>query len=458
MSKTKVRIKVASVRSGEPADDHAVWVSSSLLRKWGVEPNQSVNLRFGAFRSYVRVMPAAKTQYVRVGASLAASMGLSNGAQLRAAYRPSTQTLAIGPLIGVIMSRASPDESNRPFGDMTAFCRELVDAAKAEGAFVYFFPPSGIGSDRGTIQGWTYSNGWRRSDFPVPDVLHNRLTSRKLENLESVQQLFKEAKSRYGTQVFNEKYLDKTEVFAALRREVALHRYLPESHAFTGYDTLKAMAAKHRILFLKPIRGSLGKGIIRLVRHETGGYAAHFSEPTGTRRAMYPSLAKAYAVVSQRMKRQKFLIQQGLQLAAVDGRPIDFRALTQKGLTGEWGVTSIVGRIAGPNHFVSNLAKGGTIAPLKTAIARSNLPAGRKAAAAASLRKAAVEIAKGVDKTIDAHFGELGVDLAVDQGGRVWLLEVNSKPSKNDNTQLTTGKIRPSVKTLIQYARHLARL
>jgi len=456
MSKTKV--KVMSIPTEAPADSHTLWVSSKLLRKWGLASRQSVNLRFGAFRSYVKIEPVQKPGLVRVSGSLASNMGLGRGAMLRASFRTSSQTISVGPVIGVIMSRASPQDTNRPFGDTTTFCRELVAAAKKEGAFVYFFTPADIGASHSTISGWTYDKGWKRGEFPMPDVLHNRLTSRKYEKMESVQKLFHEAKTRHGTHVFNEKYLDKTEVFAALKQEPSVQKHLPESHAFTGYDVLKAMAARHRILFLKPIRGSLGKGIIRVARTETGVYACHYSEDNGTRRITYPSLAKVYAAVSPRMRRQRFQIQQGLLLASVGGRPIDFRALVQKGSTGQWGVTSIVGRIAGPNHFVSNLAKGGTIASMKDAIQRSDLPIGRRAAAMASLRKAAVDIAKGVDNAIDAHFGELGVDLAVDKAGRVWLLEVNSKPSKNDNTQLTEGKIRPSVKTLVQYARYLAKL
>jgi len=54
------------------------------------------------------------------------------------------------------------------------------------------------------------------------------------------------------------------------------------------------------------------------------------------------------------------------------------------------------------------------------------------------------------------RFGELGIDLAIDTSGRVWLLEVNSKPSKNDNTPLSGQGIRPSVRIMLHYARHLA--
>ncbi|WP_284646842.1 YheC/YheD family protein [Paenibacillus silviterrae] len=60
---------------------------------------------------------------------------------------------------------------------------------------------------------------------------------------------------------------------------------------------------------------------------------------------------------------------------------------------------------------------------------------------------------------MEGHFAELGgrPRLGYLRAG-VWLLEVNSKPSKDDNTPLNAErKIRPSVKTVVQYARHAAK-
>lgn len=89
-------------------------------------------------------------------------------------------------------------------------------------------------------------------------------------------------------------------------------------------------------------------------------------------------------------------------------------------------------------------------------MAKTQLPASAKASAFANLHAAALDIAKGIEQAIPAHFGELGIDLAMDTTGRVWLLEVNSKPSKNDNTPLSESKIRPSVKAMLEYSTYLA--
>lgn len=102
----------------------------------------------------------------------------------------------------------------------------------------------------------------------MPNVVYNRLTSRKLENLQAVQHFMSEVKEKHGAGVFNEKkYLNKkNEVFDALNNERGLHKYLPESHMLQSYAVLKEMMSKYDSVFLKPITGSLGKGIIRVSR------------------------------------------------------------------------------------------------------------------------------------------------------------------------------------------------
>src|SRR5690606_2354057 len=130
------------------------------------------------------------------------------------------------------------------------------------------------------------------------------------------------------------------------------------------------------------------------------------------------------------VRKKRYQIQQGIRLLAVGGRPADFRALVQRNGKGEWALISVVARIAGRNQFVSNVARGGTMMQAKPALAKSNLSTGTQRLALAGLRRTALDIAKGIERQIHGHFAELGIDLAVDIHGKVWLIEVNSKPSK----------------------------
>ncbi|WP_028611902.1 YheC/YheD family protein [Paenibacillus harenae] len=454
MLKSKVAVQV--IGSGMIPED-TLMLGETHVKQWKIPQGQHILLKFGAFRQHVKIIPAARFDGMRMSQGLAEQLGLSHGAHVRMQYKPGSGTLALGPLIGVLVSRDYPHMPDRPFGSITMFCRELVDACTAQGAYVYFFTPNQIGTSNHTVDGWIYSDGWKQAAMPAPDVINNRLTSRKLENRPSVQHFMKEVKLYHQTTVFNEKFLDKTEVFEALKKDDSLVRYLPESHLLRNYSMLKSMCSRYSNVFLKPGRGSLGKGIIRITRNDSGGYQALYATAAGTRRVQYSTMAKLFSTISAKMKTVRYQIQQGLQLIEIQKRPVDFRALVQKNAAGKWTITSIVARTAGNDHFVSNLARGGTLSSVGDAVAKSNLQAGiSRLEASQRLQQAALNIARGVDTQIPAHFGELGIDLALDTSGRVWLLEVNSKPSKNDNTTLSEKKIRPSVRMMIQYSRFLS--
>ncbi|WP_426452048.1 YheC/YheD family protein [Paenibacillus sp. S-38] len=454
MKRTKVKIQIQS--TGLSSDGSVVMLSEAVAKKWKIPFQQTLQLRFGSSRQDVRVVPLSQAGALRISGALAAKWGLFKDDQLCLQYKSSSRTLVLGPLIGVMVSRVHPGSPDKLFGVNTAFCRELTDACRLYGASVFFSTPDDLQAQGDTVKGWRYTGTWERMSFPVPDVLYNRLTSRKLENLENVQEFVSHAKTRHNAVMFNEKYLNKTEVFDALRKESGLGTYLPESHLLRSFSMLKAMCTKHPTVFLKPITGSLGKGIIRVRRQPEGSYLCHFTSLNGARKQSFSTLSQLFTTIAGKVKTQKYQIQQGLTLLTVGGRPVDFRALVQRGDTGQWGITSIVARIAGSQHFVSNLARGGTLSTVKDALARSGSAAA--SGGLPKLRRAALSIAKGIESQVPGHFAELGIDLAIDTSGRVWLLEVNSKPSKEDNTPLDTErKIRPSVKGLVQYARFAAK-
>ncbi|QAY65105.1 YheC/YheD family protein [Paenibacillus protaetiae] len=456
MPKTKIAVQVIS--SGMLPED-TLMLGESFVKQWKIPQGQPLTLKFGGFRQHVKAIAASRFDGLRISQSLARKMGIGSNATLRMQYKADTATLSLGPLIGVLISRDYPQLADRPFGSITMFCKELVEACESQGAYVYFFTPNLIGNNTSSVEGWIYADGWKRTTLPVPDVVNNRLTSRKLENKPNVQNFLKEVKQKYRTSVFNEKFLDKTEVFDALKHDNSLLRYLPESHLLRNYTMLKAMCSRYSNVFLKPVRGSLGKGIIRISRADSDHYQALFTTAAGTQKQTYSSLLKLFSSISTKMKSNRYQVQQGLNLIEIQKRPVDFRALVQKNAAGSWTITSIVARTAGNHHFVSNLARGGTLSTVSEAVLKSNLAPGvSRTDTSARLKSAALAIAKGVEEHIPAHFGEFGIDLALDTSGRIWLLEVNSKPSKNDNTPLNDNKIRPSVKLMLQYSRFLAGL
>ena len=432
--------------------DDVIMLAESDITSLNIPVGSIVQLTFGSFRKHVFVIPTrSNKKTLAIHSSLSCSTGLISQCLLHLRYNVEQRILQIGPLIGVVLTREHPEDSEKPLGTVTMFCEELVAACRQQGGFIYFFTPKDVVNVEERLQGWVYNKKWKKIPVPLPDVINNRLTSRKLENSTCIQSFIARTKQDYGTITFNQKFLEKNEVFAALKDVSTVEHILPRSHLLKSFNTLQTMCRKYPVVFIKPIRGSLGKGIIRITRLQQETYEALLTHVGGTERKVYSSLQKLYSSLSSKIKRVKYQIQQGIPLITNSGRTVDFRALVQKDNFGEWKVTSIVARIAGGDHYVSNVARGGTMSTVREAIAKSELPSSFQKTSYARLRNAALDIAKGIEKKIDGHFGELGVDLALDKQGAVWLIEVNSKPSKNENTSLDATKIRPSVKSMLAY-------
>jgi len=123
--------------------------------------------------------------------------------------------------------------------------------------------------------------------------------------------------------------------------------------------------------------------------------------------------------------KRRYLIQQGISLARIAGRPIDYRVKVVKN-GNVWEFRSMVGRLARPGLFVTNLCKGGTMLSCREGL-RKSLPRVNTSAKKAEMRRLTLVCIELMER----HFpgiGELGFDYAVDYSGKIWILEVNTRP------------------------------
>jgi len=120
------------------------------------------------------------------------------------------------------------------------------------------------------------------------------------------------------------------------------------------------------------------------------------------------------------------MVQRGVRILTNGGRPIDFRVLMLRPHD-RWEIMGIMGKLATGNRIVTNYSRGGRPIRLHTALRRAgwtNREIARCKAQMESLcRSAALQFTKH-----HRHCRRLGVDIAVDKGHRMWILEVNTNP------------------------------
>jgi len=421
-----------------------------------ITESKNLWLALGSARHKVNLYASPKKGILSMSAPLFKQLGLQSGLRMRLRFDGETRTLTLGPIL-VLLLQNGARSGPQTFGEMSAYCRELALAARKEGVWLVIASPAGVRLTQKTLVGWSLHRHWVRLQAPLPDVLYNRLQTREVERRPLVQKIFKNLKNNFNTAVFNEQFLDKIGVFTELAKDANSRKHLPLSVACTKLETLRRMMTKYPVVFLKPTAGRMGKGIIRIARRAEGGFLTQSTSTNGTRNRIHENFAKLGAFVKPRIRRKAHLVQQGLTLLKVYRQNLDFRALVQKDRSGEWSITSIVGRIAGPRHFVSNLARGGRMTTVLNALTRAGLAVNQAKSVAAEMRKAALLLAGALDKQMNGSFGELGVDLAVDRNLQIWLLEINAKPSKTEPLPTGSRKVRPSARKVMHYTRFLSK-
>lgn len=430
-------------------------MSPGLALQLGAVTNLVHELKFGRRTAEADLVTETDlpAHAIRIGSDLAAQLQLTPGIQL-ALSRPHQGSLQLGPVVGLFTAQSV----HPPWGEQTDLLAMVIRFGRQLGQYVYVFTPEDVDLENDLINGWrvTGDGHWVRCPAPLPDVIYDRVPSRKHEQLPEVVALKEKLQPLYGARYFNPGYLDKLQLHQPLLTDPTTARFLPETVPYTGLGDLTAMLSRHGVVFLKPVDSSLGRGVVRIAR-VVGGRVA-FQLPFRTQAVTCSGPGEAARRLRRLTSLHPYLIQQGVDLATSGGSPFDVRVLAQKGGGGRWYRSKIYARVAALGSYLSNLSRGGTPADLgSTLLAAFPDEPARRLKAMTEVRALSRIVPVAVEKALGAQLGELGIDLGIDTSGRVWLIEVNSKPMRTlDPTVGSVRGVRTAIIRPLVYARYLA--
>jgi YheC/D like ATP-grasp len=332
------------------------------------------------------------------------------------------------------------------FGSIHDFCEELANYSMQHQLIFYVTSLSMYLKNEKSGYRWI-DGEWRETEVPPANVIYNRLHSRKAEHSYLFEQLIEQLKNEHVL-MFNHRFLHKWEVHQYLASHSYLHPYLPKTELFRNKQTLDSVVERFPVVFIKPIHGSQGRHIFRIENKETG-FLLDYSTSMKDAVQQYASTSELFAALKERLK-SAAIIQQGIDMQTIDGRPIDFRLLCHRVHDSEWRVTSAIARMANQEQFVANLARGGEIVPIDNVL--QQWYERRKAFQQKMLLKdIAIEVSTILASEAEGLYGEFGIDLAIDREHKPWIIEVNTKPSKQTDMSISKQFIRPSAKAIIDY-------
>lgn len=348
-------------------------------------------------------------------------------------------------------------DSDRVFrGNLHNFL-DLIGTGERLGVDVYVVTTKDFNLTGNDIHGYRYNaqkKKWSRELVPAPQVVYNRIPYRKMEMKPEVQQTIQACNRSSSIHLFNPSFFNKWTLFSWLNSAKESKPYMPDTKQLSSADDLSSLLRKHAVLYLKPVKGKAGKGIMRIDRITTKNHQTQYRLSRQVDKQMtysyHNSTSELWSEWNLHRGSNEYIVQQGIALARYNQRAYDLRALIQKTSKGEWSVSGIGARVAGKASITTHVPRGGSIDdPFKL------LSDGFGAKEAKKILKrvetAAVTLATQIEKSSGHQLGEMSMDIGVDVGGHIWFFEANSKPMKFDEPKIR----KKSLERIIRYSLYL---
>ncbi|NQX68018.1 YheC/YheD family protein [Paenibacillus alba] len=357
------------------------------------------------------------------------------------------------PTLGILTVK----DSNRVFrGNLHNFL-DLIQTGERLGVDVYVVTTKDFNLSGSEIYGYRYhtqTKKWSRELVPAPQVVYNRIPYRKMEMKPDVQQAIQACNRSSSVQLFNPSFFNKWTLFSWLNSSKVSKTYMPDTLQLSEAKDLSQLLRKHAVLYLKPVKGKAGRGIMRIehvtTKSEQGQYRLSRQEDKKMIYSYHESTDDLWQEWNKHRGTHDYIVQQGIALTRYKQRAYDLRALIQKTGKGVWSVSGIGARVAGKASITTHVPRGGSIdEPLK--LLTSAFGAKEAKNILLRVRKAAVTLAKQIEKSSGNQLGEMSMDIGVDTAGHIWFFEANSKPMKFDEPKIR----QKSLERIIRYSLYL---
>lgn len=212
----------------------------------------------------------------------------------------------------------------------------------------------------------------------------------------------------------------------ALLRKPEMREFIPETRKLT-YESLRELLDKYKMVYIKPDIGTYGNGVMRAeaVTDEESNEEIYIYQ-SGLDKQEFMSFDELYDAIQTRTKNRLYLVQKGINLTQYKNNRFDIRVMVQQTPNKKWETTGVIGRVGDPNKVVTNVHNGGKLQPVETLLTEY-LSGKSKSQYIESLNNLGLQTARQLHSRFKG-LKEIGLDVALDEQLRPWVLEVNTCP------------------------------
>ncbi|MFD2612350.1 YheC/YheD family protein [Paenibacillus gansuensis] len=307
--------------------------------------------------------------------------------------------------------------------EMLSFYEEAAKEHGLQPAFISLENGMSRNGMNGMVRAYVRVNGnYVQQTIPVPKVIHNRA----LYFQPSMHKRMEKLRTR-GTVVYNQRNrYGKMQIHRLLLLNEELRPHVPVSYV-AGVEAIRSMMKTNRELIIKPNNSSIGRGVMKLQSTARGwklSYPVHRN--SSQTRSIYLK-GKLPLLLRRRIRRETYLVQQCIPLAAYQGRPFDLRVSVQRNRSGIWQVTGIIGKVAAKQKFVTNVAKGGSVQPLNELL--SGYPELQPDQVRWQIESLSLRIAEHLSLHLP-QLADIGLDIGITETGFPMFIECNGRDQR----------------------------
>lgn len=349
--------------------------------------------------------------------------------------------LRIGPVIAFVVKKKMKNLTQSVLKEYMEYFSNY-DQIKG---LVYICAADSFDISRQKVTGYAFKphhkDSFQYGIYPIPDVIYRRT---KLDK-----RTLKFINDSTNAKVFNEYVFNKWELYSLLKSRVDILKHLPNTRRLQSTDDLQTMLNSYQQVFVKPVKGSLGKGIIKVKKvgnnfrfdfplmEDSTKFIKYLFRNTQEKKMLLKKLkSQKYILYRKQMsvqesreiinllKKRDYIIQQAVHMKKADNRCIDFRVIMQKDYHCKWNCNGIIARIGKKNSVISNFTLDGYALNGYEALIRlfgmTNEEAKEKV-------QEVIQLCQDTCLELERKYiyGDLGFDVSIDEQDNIWILEVN---------------------------------
>lgn len=389
-------------------------------------------LKRGDYQLYAGIRKSLNKLDIQRGASDEGTLYINANVQknllipegIKTNLKVSNGKIHLGPMLGVFISQNKVDKLKDEGWDSIYW--RFQNWASTLGGVVYFFTFEDIDWYEAKVRGyrWTSDRQWVEGFYPMPQIIYDRCFG--VEGRAAAYKL-RELVKNSGIRVYNNVVkIGKHETYNHLKKYKEIRNQIPSFYNFNP-ENLKWGFEQTGSLYLKPDKLYKGEGVLRVTK-DVENYVIEHRDPENNNAFSFEDFDSTVNFLNSLFKEeQDYVIQNEINLAKFLGNRFDVRVMLQKIPNSTWEVTGINARLAPVGSVITSPRSGGKVLRIREVLAKC-FP-GREN----EIINQVISFSKTVGYKMEEKFGtlgELGVDLGIDQNGKVWLIEVNGKPLK----------------------------